>query len=47
MVISSGFQAKDASSLLKQPYVVGFLEKPHTITGMEMLLASIPQHTHR
>ena len=45
VVISSGFQATDASLLLKQPYVVGFLEKPHTMTGMEMLLASVPQHT--
>jgi hypothetical protein len=25
---------------------VGFLEKPHTMTGLEMLLASVAQHAH-
>jgi len=44
VVITSGFQAKDASMLLKQPYVVGFLEKPHTLTSLEMLLASVTHH---
>jgi hypothetical protein len=30
--------------LLKMPNVVGFLEKPHNMTGLEMLLASVAQH---
>ena len=41
VVITSGFQAEDASNLLRMPNVVGFLEKPHTMTGLEMLLASV------
>ncbi|MEO8904048.1 MAG: ATP-binding protein [Polyangiaceae bacterium] len=45
VVITSGFQAEDASMLLKQRYVVGFLDKPHTMTSLEMLLASVTQHT--
>jgi PAS domain S-box-containing protein len=44
VVITSGFQAEDASTLLQMPNVVGFLDKPHTLTGLEMLLASIVQH---
>jgi CheY-like chemotaxis protein len=47
VVITSGFQAEDASLLLKKPYVVGFLDKPHTMTSLEMLLASVTQHTPR
>ena len=43
VVITSGFQAEDASMLLKKPYVVGFLDKPHTMTSLEMLLASVTQ----
>ena len=42
VVISSGFQAEDASPLLKKHAVVGFLEKPHTLTNLEMVLASVP-----
>jgi hypothetical protein len=30
--------------LLRMPNVVGFLDKPHTMTSLEMLLASIAQH---
>jgi PAS domain S-box-containing protein len=41
VVITSGFQAEDASMLLQRPNVVGFLDKPHTMTGLEMLLASV------
>jgi len=41
VVITSGFHAEDASVLLKQPYVIGFLDKPHTMTSLEMLLASV------
>lgn len=41
VVISSGFQATDATKLLAVPNVVGFLDKPHTLTGLETLLASI------
>jgi PAS domain S-box-containing protein len=44
VVITSGFQAEDASLLLQMPNVVGFLDKPHTMTSLEMLLASIAQH---
>ena len=43
VVITSGFQAEDASMVLKKPYVVGFLDKPHTMTSLEMLLASVTQ----
>ena len=42
VVITSGFQAEDASTLLQMPNVVGFLDKPHTMTSLEMLLASVP-----
>jgi len=41
VVITSGFQAEDASTLLQMPNVVGFLDKPHTMTSLEMLLASV------
>jgi two-component system, cell cycle sensor histidine kinase and response regulator CckA len=44
VVITSGFQAEDASPLLQLPNVVGFLEKPHTMTSLEMLLASVTLH---
>jgi two-component system, cell cycle sensor histidine kinase and response regulator CckA len=47
VVITSGFQAEDASSLLRRPNVVGFLDKPHTMTSMEMLLASVAKHAPR
>ncbi len=45
VVITSGFHAGDASTLLQMPNVVGFLDKPHTMTSLEMLLASVAQHT--
>ncbi len=45
VVVTSGFQQEDASSLLQQPNVVGFLEKPHTMTSLEMLLASVAHET--
>ena len=45
VVITSGFQAEDASALLQRPNVVGFLDKPHTMTSLEMLLASVAQQT--
>ena len=41
VLITSGFQAEDASTLLQRPNVVGFLDKPHTMTSLEMLLASV------
>jgi two-component system, cell cycle sensor histidine kinase and response regulator CckA len=41
VVITSGFQEEDASMLLRLPNVVGFLDKPHTMTSLEMLLASV------
>ena len=41
VVITSGFQATDASKLLGFPNVVGFLDKPHTLTNLEMLLAAM------
>ncbi|MEP7050869.1 MAG: ATP-binding protein [Pseudomonadota bacterium] len=44
VIITSGFQAEDASALLKEPQVIGFLDKPHTMTSLEMLLASVAQH---
>ncbi len=45
VVITSGFHAGDASTLLQMPNVVGFLDKPHTMTSLEMLLASVAQRT--
>jgi two-component system cell cycle sensor histidine kinase/response regulator CckA len=45
VVITSGFQAEDASMLLQMPNVVGFLDKPHTMTSLEMLLASVAERT--
>ena len=45
VVITSGFQAEDASMLLQRPNVVGFLDKPHTMTSLEMLLASVARQT--
>jgi two-component system, cell cycle sensor histidine kinase and response regulator CckA len=41
VVITSGFHAEDASALLQQPAVIGFLDKPHTLMNLEMLLASV------
>ena len=43
VVITSGFQEEDASMLMQKPNVVGFLDKPHTMTSLEMLLASVAQ----
>ncbi len=45
VVITSGFQAEDASMLLQMPNVVGFLDKPHTMTSLEMLLASVAERS--
>jgi two-component system, cell cycle sensor histidine kinase and response regulator CckA len=44
VVITSGFQAEDACLLLQMPNVVGFLDKPHTMSSLEVLLASVGQH---
>ena len=41
VVITSGFLATDASKLLGAPNVIGFLNKPHTLTSLEMVLASV------
>ena len=41
VVITSGFAATDATKLLGAPNVVGFLNKPHTLTNLEMVLASV------
>lgn len=41
VVITSGFQAEDASMLLQLPNVVAFLDKPHSMTRLEMVLASV------
>jgi two-component system, cell cycle sensor histidine kinase and response regulator CckA len=43
VAITSGFQAEEASLLLQMPHVVGFLEKPHTMTSLEMLLGAVTQ----
>ncbi|HEX6276921.1 MAG TPA: ATP-binding protein [Polyangiaceae bacterium] len=45
VVITSGFHAEDASTLLQMSNVIGFLDKPHTMTSLEMLLASVAQQT--
>jgi PAS domain S-box-containing protein len=39
VVITSGFQAQDASKLLGVPNVIGFLDKPHTLGNLESVLA--------
>jgi PAS domain S-box-containing protein len=45
VVITSGFQADDASMLLQLPAVIGFLDKPHTLTNLETLIASVARGT--
>jgi two-component system cell cycle sensor histidine kinase/response regulator CckA len=40
VVITSGFQATDASQLLSRPNVIGFLEKPHTMGNLETIFAA-------
>lgn len=41
VVITSGFQAQDASKLLHVPNVIGFLDKPHTLHNLELVLAAL------
>ena len=41
VVITSGFQAQDASRVLHVPNVIGFLDKPHTLRSLELVLASL------
>jgi two-component system, cell cycle sensor histidine kinase and response regulator CckA len=41
VVITSGFQAQDASKLLRVPNVIGFLDKPHTLSNLELALAAL------
>jgi two-component system, cell cycle sensor histidine kinase and response regulator CckA len=41
VVITSGFQAQDASRLLHVPNVIGFLDKPHTLQNLELVLAAL------
>jgi two-component system, cell cycle sensor histidine kinase and response regulator CckA len=41
VVLTSGFQAQDASKLLHVPNVIGFLDKPHTLGNLEAVLAAI------
>jgi two-component system cell cycle sensor histidine kinase/response regulator CckA len=41
VVITSGFQAQDASKLLAIRNVIGFLEKPHTLGNLERVLAAL------
>ena len=41
VVITSGFQAQDASKLLHLPNVIGFLDKPHTLGNLELVLAAL------
>jgi CheY-like chemotaxis protein len=47
IVITSGFHADDASLLLELPAVIGFLDKPHTLTNLETLLTSAAQYVHK
>lgn len=47
VVITSGFLATDASKLLGAPNVIGFLNKPHTLTNLEMVLASVDPSASR
>jgi signal transduction histidine kinase/CheY-like chemotaxis protein len=41
VVITSGFQAQDASKLLNVPNVIGFLDKPHTLSNLQLVLAAL------
>jgi two-component system cell cycle sensor histidine kinase/response regulator CckA len=41
VVLTSGFQAQDASKLLRVPNVIGFLDKPHTLGDLESVLAAL------
>jgi PAS domain S-box-containing protein len=41
VVITSGFHPSNASDLLSQPNVIGFLEKPHTTTNLQAIVASM------
>jgi PAS domain S-box-containing protein len=41
VVITSGFHAQDASKLLHVPNVIGFLDKPHTLCNLELVLAAL------
>jgi two-component system, cell cycle sensor histidine kinase and response regulator CckA len=41
VVITSGFQAQDASKLLQVPNVIAFLDKPHTLNNLESVLAAL------
>jgi len=41
VVITSGFQAQDASKLLHVPNVIGFLDKPHTLNNLQLVLAAL------
>jgi two-component system cell cycle sensor histidine kinase/response regulator CckA len=41
VVITSGFQAQDASKLLHVPNVIGFLDKPHTLGNLESVLVAL------
>jgi CheY-like chemotaxis protein len=42
VVVTSGYHLSDATTLLSTPNVVGFLEKPHTLARLEIILASVP-----
>jgi DNA-binding NtrC family response regulator len=41
VVVTSGFHPLDASDLLSQPNVIGFLEKPHTTANLEAIVATV------
>jgi signal transduction histidine kinase/CheY-like chemotaxis protein len=41
VVLTSGFPAQDASKLLRVPNVIGFLDKPHTLGNLELVLAAL------
>jgi two-component system, cell cycle sensor histidine kinase and response regulator CckA len=41
VIITSGFQATDASKLLSVPNVIAFLDKPHTLANLELVVASV------
>lgn len=41
VVLTSGFQAQDASRLLHVPNVIGFLDKPHTLGNLESVIAAL------
>lgn len=46
VVVTSGYHLSDTSLQMPTPNVLGFLEKPHTLAKLEIILASLPPSGH-